>query len=158
LRIIAGRQEPVVGGRRDRRMTIVKAYLLAHPAGATYEGIAHAVGLSINAACYAVGDIKRFDPDLIVAVPTQHSGWRASIRWRDIMHGEVNQAQHLKTRLETQANNLRKMARSNKFPTHIAAIFMAAAAQSEAQAVQQEALVATYNAAKPHATTGTSGP
>lgn len=147
-----------MSGRRHRHMTMVKAYLLAHPSGGTYEGIAHATGLSVNAAQYAVGDIQRFDPDLIVAVPTERSGWRTSIRWRDIMHGQVNQAKHLKTRLESQANSLRKMARSGKFPPHVSQMFLAAAQNAESQATQQSANIAMYDAAKVHATKGTSGP
>jgi hypothetical protein len=156
--MVAGRQEPVNGSKRDRRMQMVKAYLLAHPSGGTYADIGTALGLHPETVQYTVGDIQRFDPDLVVAVPTERSGWRTSIRWRDIMHGQVNQAKHLKTRLESQANALRKMATSGKFPPYIAQMFRAAAVNAEAQAIQQAANIGMYEAAKSHATTGTSGP
>jgi hypothetical protein len=158
LQIIAGRQEPVHGGKRYRHMQTVKAYLLAHTSGGTYEGIANAVGLTVQSVQYAVGDIKRFDPDLIVAVPTVRSGWRTSLRWRDIMHGQVNQARHLKTRSQTQANDFRKMAASGKFPPYVAQMFLAAAAQADAFALQQEAAITTLDTAKVHARHGTSAP
>lgn len=158
LPIVAGRQQPMYGTKRDRRMQMVKAYLLAHPKGDTYEAIGNALGLPHNAVRFTVGDIQRFDPDLIVAVPTARSGWRTSLRWRDIMHGQVNQAKHLKTRAESQAVALRKMARSSKFPSYVRQTFLAAAAQADAFALQQDANISTYNVAKPHARSGTSSP
>ena len=149
LRIIAGRQEPVHGSKRDRRMTLVKAYLLSHPRGATYEGIGIAVGLSTSAAQCAVGDIKRFDPDLVVAIPTVRSSWRASLRWRDILHGQVNEAKQIMTRCQSQANTNRKIAASGKFPPHISQMYLAAAAASDAQAAQQASNIAMYEMSRP---------
>lgn len=157
LRHIANRWEPEPGSKRSRRMMTVTAYLLAHPGGGTYVDIGRALNLPSNAVQNAVYDIRRFHPELVVAVPTVRSGWRASLRWRDVMHGAVAEAKQIMTRLQSQAVLQRKMAASGKFTPAVAQMFRAAAAQSDAQAAQQEAMIAVYEAARPQAQTGHSG-
>lgn len=93
-------------------MALLKGWLLAHPAGATYRDVARATGMSPNRVGYAALDLHLFDPDLIVSVPAPKNGYTLRAGWnRTARLGEANQMRHNATRLDRQAIRCEKAAR-----------------------------------------------
>ena len=100
---------PIPGTRRARRMDLVKRYLRSVGAS-TYRGIESGTGLSAAAVGRAIGDLQRYDPD-VLAVPAYGNRWETSLGWTlEARIGEVSQLRHNATRVTNQANRLSKIA------------------------------------------------
>jgi len=100
---------PVPGGQRDRRMNVVKRYL-RRVGASTYKGIETGTGLSAAAVGRAIGDLHRYDPE-VIAIPAYGNKWETSLGWTlEARTGEVSQLRHNATRITNQANRLAKIA------------------------------------------------
>jgi hypothetical protein len=140
------RQKPAPGSKRERLMDMVDKYLQAHhhPTAKTKQGIAAALGLTINQVQGALLDIDMWS-STVRSIPSPKNGNKVSPGWNaQSKSGVVTQMRHLATRDETMSLHLEKGADQEADPA-TAAMMRMVARQSETHAANVRDAITVMN-------------
>lgn len=115
LRIVAGRQEPAPGSRRERNMRQVANWIDTH-GDATYRYLANQLGISFNQARDAAWDLRVFHPEYY-REPAAANGNTFGKGWNtNAKRAEITRIKTLATQDETMAERFDKAARETTDP------------------------------------------